>query len=155
VVGVRRLRGDVVQQGVARRGVVAGHLQGERPAGGDGTGEPLDDREPLVDPLEQGIGDHQVDRAGGGPRRDVRKLVRRGVVARRGQRPLDHLRGRVDTVHRRRRPAGPKDRRQVARPAAQVDDRPRLALHACDEVDERPGAVVGELEVASGVPDRH
>ncbi len=152
---VRRLRRDLVQQPVARRVVVARHLQRESAARSDELGEAPDHGELVRDPLEQRVRDDQVDRLGRRPGRDVGELVRCAVVRIVSEGLVDHVRRGVDAVDRRLRPARAQHRGEVARSAAEVDDRGGLALHASDEVDERAGAVVGELQIARGVPGRH
>ncbi len=49
-------------------------------------------------------------------------------------------------------PPRTQDGREVPGPASEVDDRSRLTLYACDEIEERPRTIVRELQVVRRIP---
>src|SRR5215204_312581 len=155
VLAVRRLRRDLVQEGVAWCRVVAGYLQRERTARLDVRAEALDDGVLVGNPLEESIGDDQVDRFDRLPGRNIGELVARigvGVVA---SRRVDHVRRGVDAVDPGLRPQRAEHRGEMPWSTPQVDDRARLGGDVRHQVHEWTGALTGELQVEMRVPAAH
>lgn len=103
------------------------------------------------DPLEQGVGDDQVEGLAGGPGGRVGggEVEQVGSV---GGGLLQHLRGVVVAGDPGLRPALGEQGGDVACAAAEVGDPRRVALDAGEEIGERACAVVRVPEILLGVP---
>lgn len=134
---------------------VAGDLEGEGAAGGEGV-QPVGEAGGVAgDPLEQGVGDDEVVRLGGLPGGGVGLgEVEEGSGV--GAGALQHAGRAVVAGDAGAGPAVAEERGDVARAAAEVGDAGcgfvREGADAGQEVVEGAGAVVRVTEVLLGVP---
>ncbi len=149
----RTLR-EVGDRRVRRRAKIVGHLHGERAARGHHRDHAREHRVVRGQPVQRRVRIHDVDRRVRRPRREIAGREAHARQVRGGRARLrEHLRRVVHADDVRVRPALREEARDVARAAAQVDDRARRRLRdAREEIDRRAQPVVLELQVLLRIP---
>src|SRR3954451_18593421 len=146
------LRGHPLCDDVRRVVAVGGHLDRQLAAAGQCAGQAREQIVMVVDPVQRGVGEYEVDRLRGRPARDVAEREAHavaGVLAA----PLEH--GRRGVEADRPRGASPlvQRARELARPAAEVDDTAAgTRIHQVEQIEEGRRPLARELLVAGGVP---
>ena len=154
--GARVAGGDLAHEPVRGGVEVRGHLHRERPARREALDPHRDEAQVARHPLEGRIGDEDVDRGpelGGVPVLGGRLNPFDAAVGVELARAAEHVGRAVDADDPRVGPALGEPERQLARPAAEVDDEPgRRGVHTGQQVGEGSAAVAGEDGILPRVP---
>ena len=132
--------------------VVRRHLHGELTAGGQRGRQPREERGVVVDPVQRGVREHEVEGLGGRPLGNVAELEGQ-AFARVRRASLEHRARGVEPERGAR--SGPLVQRagELAGAATEIDDAPPGArLDQVEQVEERGRSLAFELLVLGRIP---